>query len=66
MVANLKIGDNIKIKTKKLNGKTVVELEPITQTLSEKYADYKGTPESYRQLKDLKDWDTPATGQEIW
>lgn len=61
--ANLEVGDNLKIKTKKSNGKTIVELEPVTQTLSEKYAEYKGTPESYQQPNDLKDWDTIFTEQ---
>ncbi|WP_027827219.1 hypothetical protein [Furfurilactobacillus rossiae] len=51
------------IKTKKSNCKTIVELEPVTHTLSEKYAEYKGTPESYQQPKNLKDWDTIFTEQ---
>lgn len=55
------------METEKREGQTVIVLTPIKpENLTEKYAHYQGTPESYQQPDDLKGWQsTQPVGKEL-
>lgn len=65
---DLREGTKIKVVKINYHGKSLLALEPIAKpTLAEKYANYNGTPDSYEQPDDLKDWsDNHPAGKEIW
>ncbi|GAD16395.1 hypothetical protein ABC628_00550 [Lentilactobacillus otakiensis] len=65
---NLTEGTKIRVITVHHNGRDILALEPEDKpTLAEKYANYTGTPETYKQPEDLKDWSQKRpTGKEIW
>ncbi|GAA2974942.1 hypothetical protein [Lentilactobacillus parakefiri] len=58
----------MKIITVEYDGKSILALESETEpTLQEKYANYKGTPASYRKPDDLNAWSNRRpTGKELW
>lgn len=65
--AGLVTGATVDVTTEKREGQAVIVLTPIKpENLTEKYAHYQGTPESYQQPDDLKNWQsTQPVGKEL-